>query len=195
MPKVSTTTVRTRTASKKKKDLAVDKLQKQVTLEKKKRELKKKQRASEKRAEEEKKRKTDQEKADENAGTVTVSPPNNNEEVITIGSEDEEEMESNFEYSQASKDEDWTDTEDAEALKRHEISPNHLFGKDHEEATEAKGTTPTEQDHTEETKIDESATVNLTAAENSPDKKKSKRVEIPSGMKASNPVTPPVAAV
>jgi hypothetical protein len=181
--------VRTRTASKKKKDSAADELQKQVALEKKKRELKKKQRASEKQAEEEKKKKLDQEKANENAGTITDSPPNNNEEVVTIGSEDEEEMESNFNYSQASKDADWTDTKDAEALARHGISPNHLFGKDHEEATEAKRTTPTEQDHAEGTKIDESATVDLTAAENSPDKKKSKRVEIPSGMKASNRYT------
>jgi hypothetical protein len=39
-------------------------------------------------------------------------------------------MEINFEYSQAAK-EDWTDTKDAEALARHGISPNHLFGKDH----------------------------------------------------------------
>jgi hypothetical protein len=173
MPNALTTTVRTRTASRKKKDSAADELQKQVALEKKKRELNKKQRASEKQAEEEKKKKSDREKADENAGTITVSPPNNNEEVVTIGSEDEEEMESNFEYSQATKDADWTGTEDAEALERLGISPNHLFGKDHEEGT----------------KIDESATVDLTAAENSPDKKKTKRVEIPSGMKASNRYT------
>ena len=123
MPKALTTTVRTRTASRKKKDSAADELQKQVALEKKKRELNKKQRASEKQAEEEKKKKSDQEKADENAGTITVSPPNNNEEVVTIGSEDEEEMESNFEYSQASKDADWIGTEDAEALERLGISP------------------------------------------------------------------------
>ena len=120
-------------------------LQKQVTPEKKMRELKKKQQASKKRAEEEKKKKTDQEKADENAGMVTVSPPNNNEEIVTIGLDDEEEMEINLEYSQAAE-EVWTDTKDAEAFARHGISPNHLFGKDHEEST---GTTPTEQDHAE----------------------------------------------
>ena len=108
------------------------KLQKQVALEKKKRELKKKQRAAEKRAEEEKKKKTDQEKADANAGMVTVSPPNNNE-VIAIGSEDEEEMEIIFNYTQAAN-KDWTNAEDAEALARHGISPNHLFGKVHEES-------------------------------------------------------------
>ena len=145
MPKVTTSTVRTRTASKKKKDSAADELQKQVALEKKKRELKKKQGASEKQAEEEKKKKTDQEKADENVGKVTVSPPNNNEEVVTIGSDEEEEMESNFNYSQAAND-DWTDTEDAEALARHGISPNHLFRKNREELTEAS-------DHTEGKKL------------------------------------------
>jgi hypothetical protein len=187
MAKASTTTVRTRTASKKKKDLAADELQKQVSLEKKKREQKKKQCASEKRAEEDKKKKTDQEKADANAGTVTVLPPNNNEVIVTIGSDYEEEMEINFEYTQA-ENKDWTGTEDADALPRHGISPNHLFGKGHEESTEAKGTTLTEQD-AEGTKIDESTTFNLTAAENSPDKKKSKRVEVPSGMKASNRYT------
>jgi len=182
MTKVTTTTVRTCSASKKEKDSAVDDLQKQVAPEKKKRELKKKQQASKKRAEEEKKKKTDQEKADENAGMVTVSPPNNNEEIVTIGLDDEEEMEINFEYSQAAE-EVWIDTEDVEALARHGISPNHLFGKDHEEST---GTTPTEQDHAKGAKNNESTTVDLTAAENSPDKKESKRVEEPSGMKASN---------
>jgi hypothetical protein len=48
MAKATITTIRTRTASKKKQDLAADKLQKQVALKKKKRELKKKQRAAEK---------------------------------------------------------------------------------------------------------------------------------------------------
>jgi hypothetical protein len=144
MAKASTTTVCTRTASKKKKDSAADKLQKQVALEKK---QKKKQRASEKRAEEDKKKKTDQEKADANMGTVTVLPPNNNEVIVTIGLDDEEEMEINFEYTQA-ENEDWTNTEDADALARHGISPTHLFGKGHEESTEAlprQSKTPREQ--------------------------------------------------
>ena len=185
MVKALTTTVRTCTASKKKNDMVADELQKQVALKKKKRELKKKQRAAEKRAEEEKKKEMDQEKADENAGTVTVSPSNNNEEIVTIGTDDEEETEINFEYPQAAE-EDWTDTEDAEALARHGISPNHLFGKDHDESAEAKGTTWTEQGHTKGEKNGESTTVDLTAAENSTNKKKSKRAEVPSGMKASN---------
>ena len=84
--------------------------------------------------------------------------------------------------------EDWTDAKDAEALARNGISPNHLFGKDCEESTEATGTAPTEQG-AEGTKNDESTAVNLTAAENSPNKKKSKRAEVPSGMKASNRYT------
>ncbi len=97
-------------------------------------------------------------------------PPNNNE-VIAIGSEDEEETETN--YTQAANN-NWTDTKDAEALTWHVISPNHLFGKEHEESTESKGTAPTEQG-AEGNKIGESTTANLTAAENSPNKKKSKR--------------------
>jgi hypothetical protein len=128
----------------------------------------------------------DQEKADANVGTVTVSPPNNNE-VTVIESEDEDETEINFNYTQAANKE-WTDAEDAEALARHDISPNHLFGRVHEESTEAKGTAPTEQG-AEGTKINQSTAVNLTAAENPPDKKKSKRAEVPSGMKASNRYT------
>jgi hypothetical protein len=186
MAKATITTVRICTASKKKQDLAADELQKQVALEKKKRELKKKQQAAEKQAEEEKKKKTDQEKADANAVRVTVLPPNNNE-VIALESEDEDEMEINFNDSQDAK-EDWTDTEDEEALARHGISPNHLFGKDREESIEATGTAPTELG-TERTKIHGSTAVNLTAAENSPNKKKSKRAEVPCGMKASNRYT------
>ena len=166
MIKASNSTARTRTASKKKNDWAADELQKQVALEKKKRELKKKQQAAEKRAKEEKKKKTDQEKADANAGTVTVSPPNNNE-VIAIGSEDEEETETK--YTQAANG-NWTNAKDAEALARHGINPNHLFGKEHEESTKSKGTAPTEQG-AKETKVDKSMAVDLTAAENSPNKK------------------------
>jgi hypothetical protein len=79
-----------------------------------------------------------------------------------------------------------------EALARHGISPNHLFGKDHEESTEATGTALTELG-AKRTKIDKSTAVDLTAVENSPNKKKSKRAEVPSGMKAST-VTPPVAS-
>ncbi len=93
----------------------------------------------------------------------------------------------NFNYTQAAN-KDWTDTEDAEALARHCISHNHLFEKDYKESTEAKGTAPTEQG-AEGTKIDESTAVDLTAVANSPDKKKSKRAEVPSGMKVSNRYT------
>jgi hypothetical protein len=182
MTKASTSTVRTCTASKKKNDSVASELQKQVALEKKKRGPKKKQLVAEKQAEEENKKKTDQEKAVANVGTVTVSPLNINE-VIAIGSEDVEVTETN--YTQAAND-DWTDAKDAEALARHRISPNHLFGKKHEESTEAKGPAPTEQ-CTEGTNINESTTVDLTAAEDSPNKKKSKRAEVQSGMKASNP--------
>ena len=138
MVKATMATVRSRTASKKKQDSAADELQKQVALKKKKRELKKKQRAVEKQAKEEKKKKTDQEKADANAGTVTVLPPNTNE-VIALGSEDEEETEIIFNDSQDTN-EDWTEAKDVEALTRHGISPNHLFGKDNE----TTGTEPTE---------------------------------------------------
>ncbi len=96
-------------------------------------------------------------------------------------------MESKFNDSQDAK-EDLTGAEDERALARHGISPNHLFGKDREESTEATGTALTELG-TERTKIDESTTVNLTAAENSPNKKTSKRAEVPSGTKASNRYT------
>ena len=100
----------------------------------------------------------------------------------------------NFNYTQAAN-KDWTDSEDAEALARHCISLNHLFGKDYKESTEAKGTAPTEQG-AEGTKIDESATVDLTAAENSPDKKKSNRAEVPSYQvtRRQAAATPPVAS-
>ena len=93
----------------------------------------------------------------------------------------------NFNYTQAAN-KDWTDTKGAEALARHCISLNHLFGKDYKESTEAKGTGLTEQG-AEGTKIDKSTAVNLTAVAISPDKKKSKRAEVPSGMKASNRYT------
>ena len=96
-------------------------------------------------------------------------------------------MEINFNDSQDVK-EDWTNAKDEEALARHGISPNHLFGKDREESTEATGIAPTELG-AERIKIGESTAVDLTAAENSPNKKKSKRAEVPSGMKASNRYT------
>ena len=96
-------------------------------------------------------------------------------------------MEINFNDSQDVK-EDWTNAKDDQALARHGISPNHLFGKDREESTEATGIAPTELG-AERIKIGESTAVDLTAAENSPNKKKSKRAEVPSGMKASNRYT------
>ncbi len=77
----------------------------------------------------------------------------------------------NFNYTQAAN-KDWTNTKDAEALARHCISLNHLFGKDYKESTEAKGTAPTEQG-AEGTKIDESTAVDFTAVAYSPELKKS----------------------
>ena len=164
--------MRTRTASKKKKDSAADELQKQVALEKKKRELKKKQRASEKRAKEEKKKKTDQEKSA--ANSVTISPPSTNDNDAPIDLEDDT-LSLNFdEETTTQTNGDWTKADEEEALARFGISPNHLFGKEEEEET----TTP-----------NETQTVNLTAAENSPVKKKTKSANVPSSVKESNRYT------
>ncbi len=123
-------------------------------------------------------------------GTVTVSPPNYNDvtakgsdnETMTISIYEEEKAETI--HTLVAYDE-WTDAEDAEALARHSISPNHLFGKECKEATGEKGTAPTEQG-AEGTKIYENTTVDLTAAENSPNKKRSKSTEALSWMKTSN---------
>ncbi len=131
----------TRTALKKRNDTAADDLQKQVVLEKKIREEKKKQWAEEKQAEEEKKKKTDQEKAKANAVTVTVSPPNINKDETMIISIDKEE---GAETIVTQMTDDCTYAKDAEALVRHGISPNHLFGK------ETKGATGTKKGRTSE---------------------------------------------
>jgi len=181
---------RTRTATKKKNETAADELFKQVALEKKKRELKKKQRAAEKRADEETKKKTDQEKkAAANAGTVTILPPLTINEVTTPGPDEEDE--GTIANINGEKDDratltgvqtvsnDWTDEEDDEALARHGISPNHLFGKDPDTTSSVK----------ERTRTNEDTTVDLTAAENSPEKKRTKNAEVPSGLKTSNRYT------
>ena len=183
--------VRTRTATKKKNETAADELFKQVALEKKKRELKKKQRAAEKRADEETKKKTDQEKkAAANAGTVTISPPLTINEVTSPGP-DEEDEETIANINGKNKDDratltgvqtvsnEWTDEEDDEALARHGISPNHLFGKDLDMTINVEESTSTDND----------TTVDLTAAENSPEKKRTKNAEVPSGLKTSNRYT------
>jgi hypothetical protein len=95
-----------------------------------------------------------------------------------------EDKETEITNTQTAND-NWTKAEDAEALARHGISPNHLFRNKRKEATEAKGSASTVYG-AKGTAIDESTTVNLTAAENSPNKKRSKSAELPSGMKASN---------
>ncbi len=103
---------------------------KQVAKEKNAREAKKKKQADEKRAEEERTKKSDLEKA--KASKATISPPtiDDNTEasdnVMLLGIED------------ASTHTNWTDADDDEALARHGISPNHLFGKEAEETTNAE---------------------------------------------------------
>ena len=113
---------------------------------------------------------TDQEKANTNMGIVTVSPPTNNDTTATgaddgavftsINNKEETEIIVN---THASKN-NWTNAEDEEALAKHGISPNYLFGEERKESTGAKGTAPTEQG-TKGTKTDKSK---------SPDKKRSK---------------------
>ena len=183
-------TARTRTATKKKNETAADELQKQVALEKKKREEKKKQRAAEKRADEEKKKKSDQEKANATAGTTTtVSPPMNNDDAaagsggaqgsIRVSTGEGKDRALTPTDLQEISDK-WTEAEDEETLAEHGISPNHLFGKDPEKWTGAEEEVSGHRDNT---------TVDLTAAENSPKKKKSKNAETTSGLKANNRYT------
>jgi len=159
MTKLPVHGTRSRTGSlKKKNNTAADDLQKLVDREKSKmREDKKKKRAYEKNAEEEKKKKLDQEKAA--ANSVTISPPSTNDDDAPIDLEDDT-MSLNFdEETTTQTDGDWTEAEDDEALARLGISPNHLFGKEEAEETTAPNKTQT---------------VDLTAAENSPVKKKDK---------------------
>jgi hypothetical protein len=170
MTKLPVHGTRSRTGSlKKKNDTAADDLQKLVDREKSKmREDKKKKRADEKKAEEEKKKKTDQEKAA--ANIVTISPPSTNDNDAPIDLEDDT-LSLNLDEETA----DWTEADEEEALARFGISPNHLFGKEEEEET----TTP-----------NDTQTVDLTAAENSPVKKKTKSASVlPSLVKESNRYT------
>ena len=170
MTKLPVHGTRSRTGSlKKKNDTAADDLQKLVDREKSKmREDKKKKRADEKKAEEEKKKKTDQEKAA--ANIVTISPPSTNDNEAPIDLEDDT-LSLNLDEETA----DWTEADEEEALARFGISPNHLFGKEEEEET----TTP-----------NDTQTVDLTAAENSPVKKKTKSASVlPSSVKESNRYT------
>ena len=166
---------RSRTGSlKKKNDTAADELQKLVDKEKSKmREDKKKKRAEEKKAEEEKKKKSDQEKAA--ANSVTISPPSTNDNNAPIDLEDDT-LSLNVDKETTPKpDGDWTEADDDDALARFGISPNHLFGRDEEEVTTAPNETQ--------------QTVDLTAAENSPVKKKTKSANVPSSVKESNRYT------
>ncbi len=81
----------------------------------------------------------------------------------------------------------WNNAKDAEALVRYGISPNHLFGKETEGAT---GTTKAGLVKEAETNgVDETKTVDLTAAKNSPNKKRSKSAEVPSAVRDSNQYT------
>jgi hypothetical protein len=172
MAKAPTHGTRARTALKKKNDTAADDLQKQVALKKKMREDKKKKWAEEKKADKEKKKKWDQEKA--KANSVTISPPSIND--ATTGS-DEVMIISTHEEPTAQTD-DWTKAEDKEALARHGISPNHLFRKEAGETTEEGKEAPYK-----------TKTVDLTAAENSPEKKRTKSAKVPSLVKESNQYT------
>jgi hypothetical protein len=97
---------------------------KQVAKEKNAREAKKKKQADKKQAEEERTKKSDLEKA--KASKTTISPPTiddntkASDDVMLLGIKD------------ASTPPDWTGADDDEALARHGISPNHLFGKEAE---------------------------------------------------------------
>ena len=155
---------------KKKNNTTADDLQKLVDKEKlKMREDKKKKQADEKKVEEEKKKKSDQEKAATNS--VTISPPSTNDDDAPIDLEDDT-LSLNFdEETTTQTDGDWTKAEDDEALARLGISPNHLFGKEEAEET---------------TEPNETQTVDLTAAENSPVRKKNKSANVPSSVKESN---------
>jgi hypothetical protein len=174
MPKAPVLSTHARATLKKTNITTAEDLIKQVTMEKKKQEDKKKKRAEKKQAEEEKKKKLDQEKA--RANSATVSPPSIDDasavldDAIVLCNEDATAQTSN-----------WTGAEDEEALARHVISTNHLFGK---EAGETPGIKTVdlgkEAEETHGTK-----TVNLTAAENSPRKKRTKN-DVPSLAKESN---------
>ena len=102
-----------------------------------------------------------------------------------IFSTDEEEGTESIAHTQTA--DNWTDAEDAEALARHGISPNHLFGKESEGAIEMTNAGPAKE--TRLTILDETTTVNLTAAENSPHKKKTKSTDVPSAVRNSNRYT------
>ena len=130
---------------------------------------KKKKRAYEKNAEEDKKKKLDQEKTA--ANSVTISPPSTNDNDAPIDLENDT-LSLNFDEETTTKpDDDWTEADEDEALARFGISPNHLFGREEEEVTTAPNKTQT---------------VDLTAAENSPVKKKTKSANVPSSVKESN---------
>jgi hypothetical protein len=60
-----------------------------------------------------------------------------------IFSTDEEEGTESIAHTQTA--DDWTDTEDAEALARHGISPNRLFGKESEGAIEMTNAGPAKE--------------------------------------------------
>jgi hypothetical protein len=179
MPKAPVFSTCARAALKKTNVTTAEDLMKQITMEKKKQEDKKKKRVEEKQAEEEKKKKSDQEKARANSDSARVSPPSIDnatavsDDAMVVRNEDA-----------TTQTDDWTDTEDKEALARHDISPNHLFGK---EAGETPGTKTVDLGkEAEETHV--TKTVNLMAAKNSPEKKRTKN-DVPSSVKESNQYT------
>jgi hypothetical protein len=138
MPKAPKENTHARNALTKKNDSAVDELQQQVAMEKKKHEGKKKEQAEEKKAEEERRKKSDQEKAKANA--VTISPPNVDDATAGLDT-----MVLNADDKNIDQTDNWTESEDTEALTRYSISPNHLFGIEAEETTTTTTTEPTEE--------------------------------------------------
>jgi hypothetical protein len=160
MTKVPKENTRSLTALKKKNDSAVDELQQQVAMEKKKQTDKKKERVEEKKAEEERQKKSDEEKA--KANTVTISPPNVNDTTAGLDT-----MVLNADNKYIAQTDDWTEAEDTEPFARFGISPNHLFGIKAEKTITTTTTEPTTKE-AGTAAPDDTATVNLTAPENSP---------------------------
>ena len=79
----------------------------------------------------------------------------------------------------------WTEAEDTGAITRFGISPNHLLGIKAEETTTTTTTEPTTKE-AETAAPDETTTVDLTAPENSPKRKRTKNINVLSSIKESN---------
>ena len=160
MPKAPVHGTRSRTGSlKKKNDTAADDLQKLVDGGKL------------KMLEDKKKKKLDQEKT--GASSVTISPPSTNDASLDL--DVDKDMNINIDEDTTTQTDDCTKAEEEdEALARHGIISNHLFGKEQAEETTASN---------------EIQTVNLTANENSPVKKNTKSAYVPSSVKENNGYT------